>query len=162
MTSLPAFATIEDLADRRPSGVSVADRPRAQAALVDASNLIRAETNKTWVDDTNQLDAVPPIFLTITCRSALRAFDNPDAIQSEAITNYSVTLANASADVYLTKTERALIRKAAGLGGVFALATTRSDAVGLDTANVGCGDGTVYLPVEPQPGEPIAWNDPDW
>lgn len=165
MILLPPFATLEDLAQRRPGGVG--DHARAAAALDDASTLIRAETGKNWVDanDAAKLAAdLPPIIQAVTCSVARRVIDNPDGIQTEALGSYSVTLANASGDVYLTKTERRLVRKAAGLSEIWTQPTTRDpDNLGTETASVlpyGPG-GQVLVDVDPA-GDAILWGGPDW
>lgn len=165
MSKLPAFARVEDLAARRPGGVLEGDRPRAQAALDDASTLIRTEVGKDWVNETDptKLAAdVPAIFLTVACHAAKRAIDNPEGVQSEALAQgYSASYANSSSDVYLTKAETAKVRKGAGLSNVWTLPTTRDpEKLGLETASVVEGAGGEFLPVEPD-GEPILWGGPD-
>jgi phage gp36-like protein len=161
MVELPAFASIEDLDLRQPGGINDTDRARAWAALTDASNLIRAESGSTWVDpNTNELLAdVPGIVVTVCCAVALRVITNPDAIQQERLGSYSVTMAASLGDVSLTKTELRLVRKAAKVGPLWMLATTRDpDNIGLETPSVlryGPGNEQV-IDVDP-PGEPIMW-----
>jgi hypothetical protein len=138
--TLPAFATLEAFAARLPGGVSDDDETRARAALDDASTLIRAEAGKDWVTDDEPAvlaDDLPDIVVTVCIAAARRAFTNPDGIRSESLLSHSVTLADSSADVYLTTAERRMIATAAGRtgGGISTLSTTRGP---LETA--GCGD----------------------
>lgn len=129
--ALPAFASIEDLEARMGP---MSDPARAQAALDDASALIRAEAGETWVDDDGTLAAdVPGVLLTICCKAARRSLANPDGVTSESIEDYSVSFGNTSPDVYLTKAERAMVRRAAGRNSVGTLATSRGN---LETAAV--------------------------
>jgi hypothetical protein len=122
---LPAFATIDDLDARHPGGITDVDAPRAQAAIDDASALIRAEAGKTWVTD-GALDAdIPDIITTICCRAALRSVVNPSGVQQETAGPFNVSYANSSSDVYLTTKERAMVKRAAG-GGVFSIDTAPS------------------------------------
>lgn len=121
---MASLATLAEFAQRIPGGVPVADEPRAQAALDDASALIRTEANKGW--DTPE-DPAPEVAKTICIAAAKRAFLNPDLLKSVSLDNYTRVLDSSSPDVYLTAAERRLIRKVAGGSGVWALATTRSE-----------------------------------
>lgn len=125
---LPSFVTLEAFAVRIPGGISAADEERAEAALVDASALVRAAARKTWVTG-GALDAdLPDVIVTVTAAAARRAMVNPDGVRSEGIGSYSVGFADASSDVYLTKKETALVRQVAGASGLWTQATTRGDA----------------------------------
>lgn len=148
---LPAFATIEDLAERIPGGIKEDDEPRAQAALISASTKIRAEAGKLWVDTEGDLvDGIPDIIVEICLSSAKRAFDNPDETTSESIGTYSQT--RSSPEAYLNSWERRQIRRAAGSTGLWSLPTTRGP---LETDR----DDTSYLPVVG--GSPIPFTGPD-
>lgn len=132
----PSLASFGQFASRIPGGVEQADQARAQAALDDASALIRAEAGTTWTnEDGTALVDVPDIIVTITVAAARRSFVNPDGLTAEAIGDYSSSFAHASGDVYLTKAERNAVRRAAGRSGLWTLATTRTD-VGPDTPTV--------------------------
>lgn len=137
--ALPAFATVDDLAARIPGGIAVDDLSRADAALVDASALVRAEAGKTWVTD-NVLVDVPDAVFAVTIAVARRVMTNPDGATSENILDYSRSFSSTtlSNDVYLTKGERRVIVRAAGRSSIWTLATTRSD-VGGDVAPVAAG-----------------------
>lgn len=123
-----ALAAGSDLEAR---GVEDWDSPRALAAIDDVSALIHSETNNAWVDaETGALVAdVPHLAKTICCRAVSRSLSNPEALQAEGIGSYSATYANASSDVYLTKSEKNALRKEAGVSsglGVVRLAAPYS------------------------------------
>jgi hypothetical protein len=123
-----ALAAGSDLEAR---GVEDWDSPRALAAIDDVSALIHSETNNAWVDaETGALVAdVPHLAKTICCRAVSRSLSNPEALQAEGIGSYSATYANASSDVYLTKSEKNALRKEAGISsglGVVRLAAPYS------------------------------------
>lgn len=99
----------------RPLGPPGRRSSRAQAALDDASAFIRdVASPEDWLDDNGNLETVPDIVVAICCRAVQRSLDNPQAVQAEGIGSYNVTFANSSPDVYLTKAERASIRRAVG------------------------------------------------
>ena len=108
----PALASIINLTARM-GDVGVMER--AQAALDDASALIRAEADpEDWIDDSGALEDVPAIVVTVCCKVAQRILANPDGLTSEGIGSYNQSFSNPSSDAYLTKSERPLIRRAAG------------------------------------------------
>lgn len=163
---LPTFATLADLDLRLPGGLRDADRARAWATLLDASALVRTVVGSDYVDDSNVLTGVPPIFASVVCASARRALDNPDGIQEEALGSYRAVLSNASGDVYLTAAETKNVRRAAGFTGLWTLPTTR------DPANLGPEMASVlpwgvnseefqFIGVDP-PGEVLPNLDPTW
>lgn len=150
--TLPALATLEEFAVRLP-GVfdEESDGARAQAALDDASALIRSVAGATWTttddeDETIVDPDMPDIVRTVCIACARRVFNNPDGIRSESVGGYSASLADSSADVYLTKAESAHIRRAAGRTGAWSLPTTRTTSDADD----------LYLDVEPA-GEPMPY-----
>lgn len=143
---LPAFATIDDLDARLPAGVSGPDDARAQAALDDASALIRSQAGRSWVTDDELDDDIPDIIRTICVRAALRCFINPDGVTQEGAGPFNRSFANASSDVYLTAAEKAQVRAAAGKGGLWTQPTTRGDVA--DCGDLAEYDGTCYVEVE--------------
>lgn len=140
-----SLATLEELEARIPGGIPTADEARAQAALDDASVLIRAAAGTDWAGST------PPAVAKMVCLSAARrSFINPDAVRSQQLDGYGVTFSSSSPDVYLTKEERRLIRGSVGKSGLGVISTTRLAEGERDTS-------TVFLDVEPE-GEPIPWD----
>lgn len=89
-----------------------ADLARAQAALEDASALVRAEAGKTWLDEDGLVTA-PAQVVTIVIKASLREYKNPDGFTSEQMGDYSYRTDNAGG-VYLTEDERRIVRDAAG------------------------------------------------
>lgn len=144
---LPAFASFDDLRARTPGGIDNAEVERAQAALDDASSLIRAEADKTWTtttdDETVLVDDLPGILVTVCCSAARRSLENPEGVSQESLGSYSVSHANVSNDVYLTSAERRAVRRAAGRGSIGAIPISRGP---IETP--ACGE-TTYLPVSP-------------
>lgn len=103
---------------------SIDDQTRAQVALDDASAEIRAFTRRSWVD--GDALALPTgvdawkadVLVRVCCSIARRVLDNPEGVQQESIGSYSVTNANASSDVYLTRAERRLLQSVAGSSAI--------------------------------------------
>jgi hypothetical protein len=122
---LPAFASTDDLDVRLPGGLNASDEDRAQAALDDASALIRSEAGIDWVDDDALRTDFPAVLRVICITAARRELENPDGIISETIDGYSQRLANASTGVYLTPKEVRVVRRCAGRSGLWSLGTTR-------------------------------------
>jgi hypothetical protein len=93
------------------NSLSGVDLARAQCALEDASALVRSESRKSWLNDTNEVQA-PDEVLVVTLRAAIREYKNPDGFSSEQLGEYSYRRENSSG-VYLTTEEVAIIRRAA-------------------------------------------------
>lgn len=116
--SMPALATIADLEIRlgvEQGSIEDEDLARAQAALADASALVRAEAGITWHNHgNNQNENVPEAVVMVTLRAAIRAYRNPEGLGSESLGGlYSYSYANGEAGVYLTPEEKRLVRNAA-------------------------------------------------
>ena len=119
--STPTLASLQQLEARFPGGLPDADTQRALAALDDASAWIRVEAGEDWLDDDGLLETVPAAIVSVCCAVARRIVDNPAGIMQRSIAGYSEGLTNASTDVYLTKQEKAMIRKVTGTGGLVAV-----------------------------------------
>lgn len=120
--STPTLASLQQLDARFPGGLSDDDTNRALAALEDASAWIRAEAGtEDWLDANGVLETVPAVIVSICCAVARRIVDNPAGIMQRSIAGYSEGLTNATTDVYLTKQEKAMIRKVTGTGGLVAV-----------------------------------------
>lgn len=117
--STPTLASLQQLDARTPGGIADDDTNRALAALEDASAWIRIEAgDEDWLDDDGNLETVPAAIVSVCCSVARRIVDNPAGIMQRSIAGYSEGLTNASTDVYLTKQEKAIIRKVTGAGGL--------------------------------------------
>ena len=148
---LPPLATTIQFDARLPGGLSSDDGARAEATLEDASALVRAEAGQTWVNDAGDLVDVPDIIVSVTLAVAKRAFVNPDMVRSEGIQDYQVSFGSSSPDVYLTKAERDLIRRAVGRAGLWTLSTTRTDTPGGDLPAVSPTGGVSTIQEELDP-----------
>lgn len=151
--TLPAFASVADLAARTPGGISDDDEARAQAALDDASSKIRAEAGESWVDANGDLDLpddpdwAADAIVRITLAVARRAMENPEGLTQESLGPYSESRSNASPDVYLTTAEKRDIAKiVGGTSGLWTLGTTRDDSSVV--SDLPSFDGDVYIEVE--------------
>jgi hypothetical protein len=133
MADLPPLATAAQLAVRLGYGEAgfptEAETDRAEALLVEASELIRDEAGKTWVDGGGQLDGVPSRVEKICLAAASRAFTNPEALTQRTIADSSKSFDRSGReggeDVYLTDAEERAVRKAAG-GSSFRAVTLES------------------------------------
>lgn len=115
---LPALASLDDLNVRLPEPAEEdADEARAQAALDDASTLVRLTTGQSYVDEDEELiDSIPDVVVVVTLAAARRAYLNPDDVRQESVGPYSVTLAGTG--VYLTDDEKALLSPADTVRGL--------------------------------------------
>jgi hypothetical protein len=109
--SLPPLASVETFESFAGRDINT---DRAAALLDFASALIRAEAGVDWVDDNNDLSGVPDVIPFICCKVVERAVSNPEGLTAESVVNYRAEYGNSSSDLYLTKQERRLVRKAAG------------------------------------------------
>jgi hypothetical protein len=162
---LPAFATVAQLADRFPGGIGESDVARAQAALADASAKIRAEANLDWIVANSNPPAlvanVPDVVVTIALAAALRAFSNPEQLIQEGIGTYHASYSAGNTDVYLTKQEIRLVRRAAANTGLWSKPTSRGR---VETSMWPWED--IFLPTtlagDPSlAADPIEWAGPD-
>lgn len=125
----PSLATLQELEARVPGGIPTGDEARAEAALMDASALIRQVAKVDWLDDEGALDAasIPDEVVVICLAAAKRVFVNPDGVTQQGIDGAVVSYGSTSSiDVYLTKAEKSSIREAVGRSGLWTLGTTRT------------------------------------
>lgn len=155
--SIPALATLQQFQTRYESGVGVADEGRIEALLDDASALVRdIIAPEDYVDDADELEAVPGAIIAVVCEAARRAFDNPAGLEGETTGNWTWRgSTKTESGVYLTRQEKRTVRRAAGKLGVgtvtlegFAPIPTVDDQL-LDDA--GSGDPILYFATEDLP-----------
>lgn len=132
MASL-ALAQLHDLEARMGE---VADAGRAQAALDDISAAIHVVTNNAWVSDGALVDDVPGVALAVCCAAARRVLENAQLVASETLGPASTTYAAPSNDIYLTRTEQRLLRKAAGVASVGAVTLESPYPMGESTESI--------------------------
>jgi hypothetical protein len=90
--------------------------------LEDASAWIRAETvaltGEDWLDADGLLETVPGAVVSVCCSVARRILDNPEGVLQESVAQYSYSRTNATTDIYLTKAEQKMLRRALGIGSM--------------------------------------------
>ncbi|MGZ3140804.1 hypothetical protein ACVDFE_02125 [Lentzea chajnantorensis] len=126
---LPSLASVAALEKR--IGVEVGtlagvDLARAETDLEDASNLVRAETGKDWVDGAGAANAPGPL-VTVVLRSAKRCYRNPDELSSESEEGYTWRREGDAVTPYLTESEKDICQRYASTrSGLHTVSTTRS------------------------------------
>lgn len=113
---LGSLATLADLEKRYGP---VADPTMAQAALDDASTLVRAEAGVDWAG----VGEVPPdAVVVVVLAAAARGLRNPDGVEVEGVGQYNVRYGAGLGGVWLTRNERRTVRRAvsgtSGLGSI--------------------------------------------
>lgn len=116
----------------------------AEAAIDDATALIRAESGRTWLDE----DGLPdPRVANLVLAVALRAFRNPEGYSSQTVGSWTGTVGGTGQDVasgvYLTAHERRQLQALMGAGGLISVPVERPELIG--------SDGAVYVPVDYAP-----------
>jgi len=151
MDALPALATSDELGERLMRDFDEPELTRVLGLLDDASDLVRFESGKDWLDPddpTSLVDPLPRIVRLITLRVTERAIRNPEGFSSESAGDYSYQRNGATGEggLYLTDKEVRQLQRAGGKTGLWAQPTTRCDQW-CDTVYVNDDFGC----------EPIAW-----
>ncbi|GAA4527465.1 hypothetical protein [Amycolatopsis samaneae] len=124
---------------------------RALTALVDASNLVRAELPPDLLSPT-----VPPAVVTVVCQAARRAVRNPEGYQSETAGQYTYRYGDdTTTGVYLTDAEHKVLRRVGRRSGLRSVRTpyaAEPDNAPPRTLPVLNPDG--------QLAEPFPWDEP--
>jgi hypothetical protein len=105
-------------------GVALA---KAVADLEDASDLVRAETGKTWLDEQGQPVAPGPV-VTVVLKAALRCYRNPEEYSSETEDGYTWRREPDAVSPYLTDAEIRLLARYASTSGLYVQPFTRHTA----------------------------------
>lgn len=146
------LATLEQL-KARPGVVIVGPDAEARAltALIDASNLVRAEVPPALL-----VGAVPPAVVTIVCQAAGRAVRNPEGYASETAGQYTYRYGDdATSGVYLTAHDHKVLRRLSRRSGLRSVRTPYAAEPGYL--------GPHALPVlgpDGQLAEPFPWEEP--
>jgi hypothetical protein len=145
---LGLLATVDELEDRLGRALTTdPERAQAEAALSDASALVRDEGRSDW-DATTVPQAVAAVVLT----AALRVVRNPEGFVSEAIGAYNYRLPEQSSlGIYLTETEKGIVRKyrTSRGSGLWTQSTSRGDEYDL----------TLWATTQPTGSDPFALDD---
>lgn len=122
------LADITDIEARLGRTFSGDELTRVEALLDDASALVRDEAGLTWIDPgTGLLTTVPGSIRVVVLRSVERAVRNPQGFSAESAGDYSYQRNNVEPGVYLTDSERQVIRRATGRTGLWTQPVTRGD-----------------------------------
>lgn len=119
--AFPPLASVEDLERRlglEPGSLQGPDLARAQAALEDASALVRAEAGRDWVDEDGVTVTAPQAAVVVALQAAKRAFLNPRGFQHEQTGPFSYQVPRDQVGLMLTEAERRAVRAAAGRYGL--------------------------------------------
>lgn len=157
-----SLASLEELSVRL--GITLdagsSDGKRAQAALDDASSLIRLEGGQDWLvnDSGDELDPdMPEVISAITLAVAARGYRNPDGKTQTSVGDVSISYGRSGEGaIYLTRSEARAVRKASGLGGM--------TSVDLEVGDMSVRD-PYYTPIfgapfaDPLPIGPLPWED---
>lgn len=115
---MASYASIEDY-ERRYGAVPSDLRDRTEALLEDASALVAdavSGSTEPWVETGED---APRMVVVVVAGAAHRALSRADGVVREQLGEHAVTYrADASWDIWLTKEERRIVRKAAGLGAL--------------------------------------------
>lgn len=105
--------------------LSEVDFRRAEAAITDASALVRDEARQAW----STPEATPEAVRTVVLESARRVFVNPERNRSETAGPFSAT--RDAVGAYLTAEEKAIVQRyrrlSRGPAGLWTLPTSRGD-----------------------------------
>jgi hypothetical protein len=111
---LPALVTVPLLEARLgldPDSLVDGEYARAQAALDDASALVRLEARQTWYDTVTDTVLAPDVIVRVVLAVAQRVFTNPDSTVQETVGPFSRRLSEVGLGPYLTEAELALVRR---------------------------------------------------
>jgi hypothetical protein len=70
------------------------------------------------------IDPVPASAAGVVLGIALRAYANPQSLESEGVAPYAATYGHAAGGLYLSKTDRATLRRLVARGGAFTIDPT--------------------------------------
>lgn len=127
MTALATVSALEarlGIAQGSLTGVALT---KAQADLEDASELVRAETGKSWLDEQGVPVAPGPV-VTVVLKSALRCYRNPEEYSSETEDGYTWRREPDAVSPYLTEAEIRLLARYAATSDLYVQPFTRYDA----------------------------------
>lgn len=135
--SLPPLAPVSALEIRlglTPGALSGTELARAEAALADASIVVRQAAGSTLVAEDGVTVTAPDGVVLIAVNAAKRAFNNPDAYGGEAMEGYSWQAGQGvPLTVYLSEDEVSLVQaamaSAAGAVRTLGMGTVRTPSV---------------------------------
>ena len=127
MTALATIAALEARLGIAQGTLAGTDLARAEADLEDASNLVRGETGKDFLDE-DGLPAAPGPVVTIVLKAAKRCYRNPDEFSSETEDGYTWRREPDSVSPYLTDAEIRMLARYASTSDLYVQPFTRDDS----------------------------------
>ena len=129
------LASVDELADWIGESIEAesVEGKRAAMCLRAASALVRKESGRTWLTDTDELeDSLPEDVKMVTIYCASRIYDNRNAQTRGAVDDYQEGWKVDEAGAYLTASERRQLApfRTAAIGGLGVVATTRMPTPG--------------------------------
>lgn len=124
---MATLASVPDVEQRLGRVFTDAEIGRVTALLDDASELVRLEAGRTWVDDDGNPLPIPGAVRMVVLRMVDRAIRNPDGFSAESDGDYSYQRTQVEPGIYLTDAERAILRRATGRTGLWTQPTTRGE-----------------------------------
>lgn len=128
---LPPLATVDDLRVRLPEGIPDSDVPRAEAALEDASALVRDECGgRSFLTEDGAVDA-PDAVVRVVLAVARRDFLNPEGARTttETVGPFTDTVSrpDSASSCYLTEDEKSVCQRyrQSSTSGLWTQSTTR-------------------------------------
>jgi len=120
------FATVEELSEATGLDV-IADVDRARSLLERASEIVRAEAGRTWLDDDGKLvDGWPKQLAGVVISMVERALVNPQGITQETAGPFSRSFgANAASRLWMSQAEKLIVQRTVGAGSLAVVPLTR-------------------------------------
>lgn len=132
----PPLVDVVELATRLGLDLTSDVLPRLAAIIDDASALVRAEAQQTWVDEYGDLEDVPDAVATVTLAVARRVYENKLGVTSETTGPFTIRYSDQAGEgLYLTEQEKELLARyrPSPSPGVWTLPTTRTEVEGAST-----------------------------
>jgi hypothetical protein len=129
---MTVLATVHDIEVRLGRELAGADLSRVVGLLEDASDLVRLEAgvlgDNAWLlDSDGELRPIPTSVRGVVRRMVDRAIRNPEGFSAESDGDYSYQRTQVQPGLYLTDSEKAILRKACGRTGLWTQPLTRGD-----------------------------------
>jgi hypothetical protein len=115
---LPSLVTLDQLADR----MTIEDDTAAEAAIADASALVRLVARTNWVNEESELQPVPDPIQVVVLGAVQRYLKNPDGYSSIQVSQFAASTRGAASAVFLTDAEKDLIRAVVRVNRIYSIA----------------------------------------
>lgn len=135
------FATVADVEARLRRELSEDEALQTNEYLGDASDLIRAESGRTWLNEAGDAlegtEAQLASLQRVAAAMVTRVMRNPGGATQRTAGPFSESFVpqSVSTSVYLTKSERKIVAHVSGKAGLAVLSTTRGE---WETAQITC------------------------